>query len=200
MGLRSICSEEKKASRLYSNQTSKSNDQDTQLGTIRKKIPLNFIGYLGTILDAGELLLRAVRKDALEQLRLDAVDAADVPQVVDDRPDAELHQAQRLLVSELHPPLQQQTVSGYRQFEPLLFLETSRTLTREESDRPQPNGRTGGNTTKKPIAELRMDRFNYPVIERETPLRRRKVRTWLVLDAGGRQIGRDLQEERVRTL
>jgi hypothetical protein len=93
-----------------------------------------------------------VRKDALEQLCLDAVDAADVPEVVDDRPDAELHKAQRLLLSEFHPPLQQQTVSGNRQFEPLLFLEINRTLNRGiESDRPEPNGRTGGNTTKKPV-------------------------------------------------
>ena len=52
--------------------------------------------YLGEALYAGDLLQRAVRQDALEQFNLDAVDAANVPEVVDDRPDAELHQAQRL--------------------------------------------------------------------------------------------------------
>lgn len=64
------------------------------------------MAYLGTALDTGQLLLRAVRQDALEKLHLNAIDAANVPEVVDDRPEAELHQAQSL-PSEFHPPLQQ---------------------------------------------------------------------------------------------
>lgn len=63
--------------------------------------PPQRIGYrakihLCAVLDTGELLQRAVRQDALEQLRLDAVDVAHVAEVVDDLLDAEVHQAPRL--------------------------------------------------------------------------------------------------------
>jgi hypothetical protein len=58
---------------------------------------------LGAVLDAGELLQRAVRQDALEQLHLDAVDAAHVAEVVDELLDAHVQQAPRLPPG-LHPP------------------------------------------------------------------------------------------------
>lgn len=51
---------------------------------------------LGFALDEGELVQRAVRQDALEQIHLDAVDAAHVAEVVDGLPDAELQKAQGL--------------------------------------------------------------------------------------------------------
>jgi len=61
--------------------------------------------HLGVLLDFGEMLQRAVRQDALEQIHLDAVDALDVAEVVDGLPDAELQKAHGLPPPELHPSL-----------------------------------------------------------------------------------------------